>query len=305
MLKIDKLYPYRGLNRSEIIYAEIIIWVPIIATIYSIISGMLFSIGTATLVLFLICYSCTVFGVTIGFHRLLTHHSFKSTRLLKIIFVCFGCMAFEGSPFFWVAAHRRHHKFTESEGDPHTPLINDKFSWFGFYHAHMGWMTTHIIESWRHYILDLLTDPDLKIINKHYSVIASLGLLIPAILNGLIYMSWYHFWEGLIVCGLVRVCLQQHVTWSINSVCHLWGKKDFDTKDQSRNNWLFAILAYGEGWHNGHHAFPSSAKHGLKKWQIDISFGLIKFLSWFGFIKEIKIPTQVQLDNKAKKHQSS
>lgn len=294
----DKLNLTRTLSRGEKSYSLAIMWIPIIATVYSLFSGMLFSIGFGTLILFLICYSCTVLGVTVGFHRLLTHYSFKSNRWLKIILTCFGCMAYEGPPFFWIAAHRRHHRFTETEHDPHSPIANGRFSLSEFYHAHMGWMQNHTIENWRFYIADLLKDRDLKFINKHYVPIALSGLLIPGIINGLIYMSWYHFIEGIIICGLVRVCLQQHVTWSINSICHLWGKKDFETNDHSRNNWVFAILAYGEGWHNGHHAFPRSAKHGLSKWQIDISYGFIYLLSCLGLIKDIKLPTKEQLAKK-------
>ncbi|WP_131795403.1 acyl-CoA desaturase [Fluoribacter gormanii] len=298
-MKQTELHLYRGLTSSEKRYSRAIIWIPLVVTLYSITSGMLFDIGIGTLILFLICYSCTVLGITVGFHRLLTHHSFKAKRWVKIVFACFGCMAYEGPPFFWIAAHRRHHKYTDTEFDPHTPILTKKGGLYGFYHAHMGWMTHHTIENWRYYLGDLLRDRDLLFINKHYGLIALGGIIIPGIINGLLYMNWYSFWEGIIVCGFVRICFQQHVTWSINSICHIWGRKDFITQDNSKNNWLLAILAYGEGWHNGHHAFPSSAKHGIKKWQIDISYILIFLLSRIGLVQEIKLPTEEQIKQKS------
>lgn len=292
------LHLYRKFYPRERLYSLLVIWVPLLATIYSVVSGMLFSIHLSTFILFIACYSATTLGITVGFHRLLTHRSFKTTRFVKIILVLLGCMAWEGSPFFWVAAHRRHHKYVETNFDPHSPHSENKTSFKHFYHAHMGWMTNHTLESWRYYIGDLLLNHDLRIINKYYASIALMGLLIPGVINGLIFMDWYHFYEGIMICGFVRICLFQQVSWSINSVCHLWGKLDFQTSDNSRNNRLFALLAFGEGWHNGHHAFPSSAKHGLKKWQLDISYCFIYCLSLIGLAKDIRLPTKEQINQK-------
>lgn len=282
----------RPLSTQERFYSLAIVYIPILVTIYCVFSGLLFSIHLGTLVLFLVCYTLTVLGVTIGFHRLLTHRSFKTHRIVKIIFVSLGCMAYEGSPFFWVAAHRRHHKFTDTLGDPHSPVSDS------FFHAHMGWMSTHTLETWLYYIRDLIVDKDLRLMNRYYFTIAFSGLLIPALINGLLYNSLYQFYVGFMVCGLVRVCIQQHVTWSINSVCHKWGKKHFETADQSRNNWFCAILSHGEGWHNGHHAFPQSARHGLKNGQVDISYYVIKSLEYAGLAKDIKLPTSEQIKAK-------
>ncbi|WP_419418619.1 acyl-CoA desaturase [Legionella sp. D16C41] len=288
----------RELTRNEKIYSFSIIFIPFIIFLYSIFSGMLFKIGMLTLILLILCYCATVIGVTVGFHRLLTHRSFKTNRITKFILICLGCMSYEGPPLFWVAAHRRHHKYTEEEADPHSPLKEGKFKLMGLIHAHMGWMLNHKVENWNYYVRDLVEDKDIRFINRHYSVIALSGLLIPGIINGLLYLSWYGFIEGIVICGIVRVFLQQHVTWAINSVCHVWGTKDFQSSDNSKNNWLFAILALGEGWHNSHHAFPSSAKHGLKKGQIDFSYGVIKILSYIGVVWDIKTPNPLQLSAK-------
>jgi stearoyl-CoA desaturase (Delta-9 desaturase) len=297
-MAVGNIHIRRELTGAERTYSFLVILIPLIVTLGSIFSGMLFNIGIATLILFICCYSATVIGVTVGFHRLLTHRSFKSNRLTKIILVWLGCMSYEGPPLFWVAAHRRHHKYTEQEHDPHSPLKEGKFKWLGLLHAHIGWMLNHQVEDWNFYVKDLLEDKDIRLINRRYVAIAFAGLIIPGIINGLIYLSWYHFFEGIIICGFVRVFLQQNVTWAINSVCHVWGKKDFQTSDNSRNNWLFAILALGEGWHNGHHAFPSSAKHGLKKGQLDFSYGVIKLLSYLGVVWDIKKPNPIQLRSK-------
>ncbi|WP_058535384.1 acyl-CoA desaturase [Legionella saoudiensis] len=288
----------RELTKQEKRYGFLIIVVPFVITLYSIFSGALFHIRLFTLMLLVTCYCATVIGVTVGYHRLLTHRSFKANRIPKIILVCLGCMSYEGPPLFWVAVHRRHHKYTEQEADPHSPLINGKFSWRGVVHAHMSWMINHQLEDWNFYVRDLIKDKDIRIINRYYNIIALSGLLIPGIINGLFYLSWYHFFEGVIVCGFVRVFLQQHVTWAINSVCHVWGKQDFAGNDNSRNNWLFAILALGEGWHNGHHAFPFSAKHGLKKGQIDFSFMVIKALARLKMVSKIREPTSEQINEK-------
>lgn len=297
-MAVDILHLRRSLTIQEKIYSLAVILFPTLATVYVLVSGMLFSMGLATFILLIIFYSATVLGVTVGFHRLLTHRSFKANRYLKIILTCLGCMSYEGPPFFWVAAHRRHHKFTDLAGDPHSPCDYKKSKLSRFYHAHIGWMLYHKLEDWKYYISDLLYDKDLRVINRHYALIAISGLIIPGIINGLIYRSWYHFYEGIMICGLFRVFLQQQVTWAINSVCHIWGKKDFETKDNSKNNWLFGLLAYGEGWHNGHHAFPSSAKHGLCKFQIDVSYRLIQLFRLFGLAWDIKVPSAEQVEQK-------
>jgi stearoyl-CoA desaturase (delta-9 desaturase) len=159
-------------------------------------------------------------------------------------------------------------------------------------------MVKHDLEDWKYYIVDIIKDKDLRFINKYYSIIAMSGLIIPAAINAIIYNSWYQFYVGIMVCGFFRVFLQQQVTWSINSVCHLWGKRNFNTQDQSKDNMLCAILAYGEGWHNGHHAFPGSARHGLLPYQVDISYATIKLLSYFHLAWDIKTPNNEQIESK-------
>lgn len=293
----QSLHLRRNLNNYEKTYSLLVIITPILVTLYSIATKMVFQIHFATLILFIICYCATVLGVTLGFHRMLTHRSFKANRVTKIILVSLGCMSYEGPPIFWIAAHRRHHKYTDEEYDPHSPL-NQNSKWIGLFHAHIGWMWSHQLEDWRHYGSDLLADKDVHFLNQYYIFIALLGLILPGVINGLIYLSWYQFYVGIIICGFVRVFLQQHVTWSINSICHVWGKRDFESADNSKNNWLFAVLALGEGWHNGHHAFPASACHGLKKGQIDVSYEVIKFLSYLGCISDVKIPKPSQVNDK-------
>lgn len=297
-MHLETYHLRRPLNWKEKAYSLVIVLIPAIAFVFSVLSGMLFDIHLGTLVLFLICYTATVFGVTVGFHRLITHRSFKTTRLVKIVLVSLGCMAYEGPPLFWVPAHRRHHKYTERDGDPHSPLVQNPSPLAGLFHAHYGWMFHHTIEDWDYYVKDLLNDPVILIINKYYVPIALSGLIIPGIINSMLYGGMYYFFQGVLICGLVRVFLQQNVTWAINSVCHYWGKKDFKSEDNSRNNWFCAILSHGEGWHNGHHAFPSSAKHGLKTGQIDISYGFIKLLEKLHLVWDVKVPSAEQIQSK-------
>lgn len=266
---------------------------PTLGAIYVIFSGILWQIHPFTFKLFLIFYCTNIIGITVGYHRYLTHRSFKTSDLLGGLLVAFGCMAFEGPPSFWVGSHRRHHMSPDKQLDPHSPFKNNKLSFKTFWHAHLGWMYNHKISSWSPYVSREFRESKLvRFFDHHYWRIASLGLILPAVINGIVFRSWYHLWEGFMVCGLFRIFLQHHMTWSINSIGHIWGAQDFKTEDHSKNNLILGILAFGEGWHNGHHAFPGSARHGLLWWQLDLSYLLIKFFALCGLAKDIKVPNE-------------
>ena len=245
------------------------------------------------IVLFFTMYVLTGFGITIGYHRYFTHHSFKCKPWLRNLLLILGSMAGQGPLVYWVATHRRHHRFSDHEGDPHSPLL-DKSSWFArvksFWHAHMGWIFYMAPEDYPTYAADLYRDPHIIKMSYAYLFWLALGLIIPAIIAGLWTQSWTGAWMGFVWGGLVRMAVGQHATWGINSVCHLFGKKNHTAKDNSRDNWLWGIIALGEGWHNSHHAFPTSARHGLKWWQLDLSFLMIKLLEKFGAVWEIRLP---------------
>jgi stearoyl-CoA desaturase (delta-9 desaturase) len=245
------------------------------------------------LVVMLAMYLSTSLGVTVGFHRLFTHRSFETNRTITGIFGILGSMAIEGPLFKWVAQHRRHHQLSDREGDPHSPHTHgDGFFEMlrGLWHAHIGWIFHPDARDLDTYVGDLRKDRLLRIVSSSFVLWALLGLLIPALLGGLITKSWMGVLLGFIWGGLVRVFLVHHVTWSINSVCHFWGTRPFQSHDESRNNMIFGVLGFGEGWHNNHHAFPRSARHGLVWWQLDAGYWVIRALESLGLASNVKVP---------------
>jgi stearoyl-CoA desaturase (delta-9 desaturase) len=249
-------------------------------------------------------YMITAIGITVGFHRLFTHQAFKTNPVVKGALAIMGMMAVEGPLLRWTATHRRHHQHSDEEDDPHSPHHHGGGvvgTIKGFWHAHMGWLLRDAEpEDLARYNPDLRRDKLLAVLSNLWWVWALLGLLIPAAVAGLITMSWMDVFLGFLWGGLVRIFLVHHVTWSINSVCHIWGSRPFKSNDESRNNWFFGILGLGEGWHNNHHAFPTSARHGLKWWQIDFSYLFIKALSKLGLAWDVKVPSKERLAKKVR-----
>lgn len=239
-------------------------------------------------------YLVTGFGITIGYHRLFTHKSFRTPRPVAALLAIMGAMAAEGSLMQWVSAHRLHHQHSDQHGDPHSPHLHGNSllaALNGMWHAHIGWaLKKRKDENTGRNTRDLNKDPWLRFVNRLFPVWVGLGLLIPAVLGGLMTMSWMGVLLGLLWGGLVRVLLVHHVTWSINSVCHIWGSRPYESRDHSRNNAIFGILALGEGWHNNHHAFPSSARHGLAWWQFDASYVVIRAMQVVGLASDLRVP---------------
>jgi stearoyl-CoA desaturase (delta-9 desaturase) len=245
-----------------------------------------------------VMYILTLSGVSVGFHRLVTHRAFQTTLLLKVCICIFGSMAGQGPVLFWAATHRRHHSSSDRTGDPHSPHLHGRgLTNFvrGFWHAHTGWMLRPELSSWVRYVPDLLKDRQIFLINRLYFCWVTLGLLLPAIFEGSILVSWHGFLRGLLWGGFVRIFLVHHVTWSVNSVCHIYGQRPFNTNDRSTNNFPMALLSFGEGWHNNHHAFPNSAFHGLRWWQIDFSGYFIRALRWSRLAWNVKYPSESML----------
>ena len=250
--------------------------------------------GWTDLGLLLGMYVLTALGITVGFHRLFVHRSFETFMWLKFIWAVFGSMAVQGSLLKWVGMHRRHHQYSDTPNDPHSPQHGGRGVLGllrGFWHAHIGWFFEADPPDLDRYVKDLSASRTLRVASYLFPLWAVLGLVLPAVLGGIITLSWGGVWTGLIWGGLVRVFLVHHVTWSVNSACHLWGMRPYKSNDMSRNNVVFGILALGEGWHNTHHAFPSSARHGLRWWQIDVSYGVIRTLALLGLAWNLKLPT--------------
>lgn len=269
-----------------------VIIVPFLSLIVAIIHCWGWGVGWSELSLMIGMYVLTVFGITIGFHRLFTHRSFETNSAIQCILAIFGSMAIQGSLFQWVAFHRRHHHYSDTTEDPHSPLFGGSGILGvlkGFWHAHIGWFFVPNPPDLQRYIKDLRRSKLLSTVSNLFPLWIVLGLLIPTALGGIITHSWKGALLALIWGGGVRIFLVHHVTWSINSVCHLWGTKPFRSKDDSRNNFLFGILGLGEGWHNNHHAFPNSARHGLRWWEIDLSYEVIRLLAWLGLARNIKL----------------
>ena len=249
--------------------------------------------GWVELALLLVMYTVSAMGITVGFHRLYTHRSFEAVAPVRAVLGVCGSMALQGPLLEWVSRHRRHHQHSDQPGDPHSPHEFGGGLWGvakGFVHAHIGWAFDPDPPGGERYVPDLRKSRLNRVVSALFPLWVLLGVLLPAAAGGLAYGTWGGAAAGLVWGGLVRIFLVHHVTWSINSVCHLWGSRPYETSDQSRNNALFGILAFGEGWHNNHHAFPTSARHGLRWWQLDTSYLAIRALEVCGLAWQVKRP---------------
>jgi stearoyl-CoA desaturase (Delta-9 desaturase) len=244
-----------------------------------------------------VTYFVTAVGVTVGFHRLLTHRSFSTDPWLERTFAVLGSLSVQGSVLDWVADHRKHHAHTDEEGDPHSPHVGHGSGLRGLWHAHTGWlMETQGQADWTKYARDLYEDPKMKRIAKRFPVWVVLSLLIPTLAGWALHdFTWQGALRGYIWGGLVRIFLVHHVTWSVNSVCHYFGSRRFDIDDRSTNVFWLALPSLGESWHHNHHAFPRSARHGLRRWEIDLSALVIGGLERVGLARDVvRIPPERQ-----------
>ena len=233
----------------------------------------------ADVAVLVVMYVICAFGTTIGFHRYFSHRSFRAGTGVKATLSILGCMTVQGPLTQWVTDHRKHHAFSDAEGDPHSPHAGHPEgcgALTGFVHAHVGWMFSNLgMEQGREYGKDLYDDRLVRTIDRLYLLWVALTLLIPFAI-GYALGGLPLGLEALVWGGLIRVFLYQHATFAVNSICHMYGRRDYRARDESRNNWVVAFLVFGEGWHNNHHAFPASARHGLDKGQFDVSWWVIR-----------------------------
>jgi stearoyl-CoA desaturase (delta-9 desaturase) len=258
-------------------------------------------IGRLEIYEFFFMYVLTAIGVSVGFHRLFTHDSFRTVPLVRYALGVAGSMADQGRLLEWVAFHRIHHRFADREGDPHSPYfprmgIFPRFR--GFLHSHVAWLFDDNPVDLSTNVRDLMSDHGLVLINRLYYLWVFLGLLIPGVMSWFLNRTLRGFLFGALCGGFVRLFALHHITWSINSVCHIWGSRPFSTPDHSTNNPILALVGVGEGWHNNHHAFPYSASHGLHWWQLDLSYSFIALLEAVGLASDVKIPTKDQINGK-------
>jgi stearoyl-CoA desaturase (Delta-9 desaturase) len=256
--------------------------VPLGATLYAMWSLRHDGVGWREVTLFFGLFFATSFGVTLGFHRLLTHQSFKCHQGVRAISLALGSMASQGRCIDWAAYHLKHHAHSDRKGDPHSPLE-------GLFHAHLGWILRGTPAERNRYCKHLLRDPLVVFYDKTAGAWVALGLVFPYLVAG---------WSGLLWGGLVRIAFSNHVAFSVNSICHSFGERAYETGDESRNNWLMAVVALGEGWHNNHHAFPSMAYHGMTWRQFDSTALIIRMLVWLGLAWDVKRPQPANVERK-------
>jgi len=245
-----------------------------------------------------VMYPIAGLGVTIGYHRYFTHGSFKAKRALRVALAIAGGLSMEGNVIQWVADHRRHHKYSDREGDPHSPwrFGNDwKALTKGMVYAHMGWFMGKNRTSPEKYAPDLLADKDIVRVDKWFPGLVAFSLLFPPLVGGLWTMSWHGALTAFFWASLVRVSMLHHVTWSVNSICHVFGEEQFEVRDKARNVWWLAIPSFGESWHNLHHSDPTCARHGVLKGQIDSSARMIWLFEKFGWAYNVRWPNADRL----------
>ncbi len=289
-----KTYTTRYEGKAAIIHKTAVLSltiIPFVVFVAAIVYYWGTGISLTSLILLIVFYSITTVGIGVGYHRLFTHKGFQVKPWLKTALALAGAFAIQGPVIRWVADHRRHHAFSDRPGDPHSPHLHDGEGWLnmfkGLWYAHIGWFFDSEETIATKFAPDLLKDKALVWIDKQYVWWIILSFLLPAIIGFLITGTATGFWGGLIWGGAVRVFFLHHVTWSINSVCHVFGQRPFKTRDLSRNNFIFGVLAFGEGWHNNHHAHPRMAKHGHKWWEFDITFLTIRLMKAVGLAWDV------------------
>jgi stearoyl-CoA desaturase (Delta-9 desaturase) len=246
-------------------------------------------------------YFLSGFGITAGFHRYFTHRAFKANRALRNALAIAGSLALQGDVLTWVADHRRHHAFTDKEGDPHSPWLfgtTPAAVARGFWHSHMGWTFNRDRTNVARFAPDLLADPDVSRVARQFPWWTVVSLLSPALLGGLISMSWWGALTAFFWAGLVRVAVLHHVTWSVNSICHFFGTRRFAVEDESTNVFWLALPSFGESWHHNHHAFPRSAAHGLRWWELDLSALTIRLMRRVGLAWDVVLITPARQEQR-------
>lgn len=287
---------HRGNSAQIAVYSFTLI--PLLAVAIAVPFAWGWGLSWTDVIIGVVFYFFTGMGVTVGFHRHFTHGSFKANRALRNTLAIAGQMAVQGPVIIWVADHRRHHAFSDREGDPHSPWTfgtSVPALAKGFWHAHMGWLFERDSTNQKRFAPDLLADKSLVRIDKYFWAWTIVSVFGPGVVGGLVTMSWHGALTAFFWAGLVRIALLHHVTWSVNSICHMIGERPFAARDKSANFWPLAILSFGESWHNLHHADPTCARHGVLRGQIDISARAIWLFEKFGWASNVRWPSPQRL----------
>jgi stearoyl-CoA desaturase (delta-9 desaturase) len=288
-------------TKVQLVTTTLVVALPLAAVVLAIMIFWDHGIGWLDLGLAAGMYVVTGLGVSLGYHRLFAHRSFVAARWLKVTLAIAGTMAIEGSVTSWVSQHRRHHTYTDRPGDPHSPVPAGPGLGCvlqGFWHAHAGWLFVQNEVNAERWSKDLQEDPDVAFVSRTVVVWTVLSFLIPMVIGGIVIGT---IWGALLAglwAGVVRVALLHHVTWCTNSVCHTFGKQPFGDKDRSTNFSPLALLSFGDSWHNAHHAFPRSARHGVDRGQLDIAADVIRLFERLGWATEVHWPRRAVMDKR-------
>ena len=295
-------------HRGEQAALALFIAVPFAALVTAVPVAWGWGLSWWDVVIAVVMYMVSGLGITVGFHRYFTHGSFRAKGPLKIALAVAGSLAIEGPVIRWVADHRRHHAFSDREGDPHSPwrygetipaLVK------GLYHAHMGWLFDVEQTNQRRYTPDLLKDRGVRRVSQLFPLWVALSLAVPPLLGGLLTWSWQGAVSAFFWASLVRISLLHHVTWSINSICHTLGERPFVSRDKSANVWWLAIPSMGESWHNLHHADPTCARHGVLRGQVDTSARVIWAMEKLGWVHDVRWPVRERIQSKLVTNQAA
>ncbi len=287
---------WTGQRRTQVAVTGLIVMAPFAGLAVAVAMLWGHGIGLADVLLAVGLYVITGFGVTVGFHRLLTHRSFTASPWLRITLAIAGSMSFQGDVTGWVATHRRHHAFTDRPGDPHSPYrygTGTVAQLRGLVDAHVGWLFRNDPTPADRYAPDMLADPAMTRVAKAFPALCVVSLILPFTLGWVIGGDLRAAWIALVWAGLVRVLLLHHVAWSVNSLCHMIGTRPHAGRrfDRSTDLWPLALISFGESWHNGHHAVPTCARHGSRPHQIDLSAALIRIFERLGWATGVHWPS--------------
>ncbi|MBV1895690.1 MAG: acyl-CoA desaturase [Rhodobacteraceae bacterium] len=291
------------LRGPQKVHAIAIAILPAIGTVAALWIAFTQGVSTLDLALCAVFYSITMLGISVGFHRQFSHRSFKTTTPIRVALAIAGSMAAQGSVVYWISNHRRHHQYTDKAGDIHSPYMDEEREMGiieGFWHSHMGWTFDHSMTNALMYAKDLYRDPAIARVNQLYYVWVFGGMIVPAVIGGLATLSWWGAFTAFLWGGMVRMFLCYHFTNGIDSVTHIFGTRPFKSGDHSTNNAVWALPTMGEGWHNNHHTFPSSAVFGLTWWQLDPGAWLLYGLKSVGLVWDIQRPSEKMISDKQK-----
>jgi stearoyl-CoA desaturase (delta-9 desaturase) len=259
-------------------------------------------VGPFEVILFAVFTVATGLGITLGYHRFFTHGAFETSPLLKRTLGVLGAFTVQGPLLFWCSCHRLHHQHSDHEGDLHSPHLSGGGTWGrirGLFHAHLGWIVWSGDYRYKaKTVRDLYTDPDVRFVDHYYLYWVFLSLALPALAGGLYHRSWDGAMLGFLAGGVIRIAFVHHVTWAVNSFGHVYGDQSYRTHDESRNNLFLALMGMGDGWHNNHHAFPRSARHGMTWWQLDLTYLVIQILQRIGLVWKVRL---IPAEQRAKK----